>query len=229
MVAGRLLCVRRGGAGVLRNRGAAVVGRAERHQWKRCACLRVPQRPSSTTACAQHRQARRQHHQPADDDVNKAAASSGPALHEAEEEDGGVRECIRSIVDNGEMKAVGVTPGLFTNMRLLSSDGFPVIEEEARAHMNALVREMKDNHSRGHHEKALESVDHISHVLCKVLDLCEFVLQVHPSAEYRDAAANSLYSLGHDMEVLNTDVELYQALKAFEDMPSAVEVSEPPV
>ena len=64
----------------------------------------------------------------------------------------------------------------------------------------------------------LHRLDSISNAICSVIDLAELIRNVHKSPEWREKANESFSVLYAFISELNTDVELYNAVKKIEEV-----------
>jgi intermediate peptidase len=104
--------------------------------------------------------------------------------------------------------------GLFGVPELRSHEGFYAMKERAVWDTDKLISEScSSNRTR----KIVEVFDELSDTLCKVADLAEFVRIAHPQAAYSQAAEDACISISGIVEKLNTNQELYCALRAVVD------------
>ncbi|XP_046674423.1 LOW QUALITY PROTEIN: mitochondrial intermediate peptidase-like [Homalodisca vitripennis] len=100
--------------------------------------------------------------------------------------------------------------GLFGIPQLHSHEGFYLLKENAIAKADELVEESCDpNRSR----KMVSIFDELSDSLCRVADLAEFIRIAHPRGAFSHAAENACITISGVVEKLNTNKELYQALR----------------
>ncbi|KAJ3037654.1 Mitochondrial intermediate peptidase [Rhizophlyctis rosea] len=88
--------------------------------------------------------------------------------------------------------------------------------EEATRIVEAVCAARTDNEIR----KTVRRLDRLSDVLCSVVDLAEFLRNVHPSREYVRAAEKAVAELTSLLSQLNTHPGLYEALKRVLDHPT---------
>lgn len=101
--------------------------------------------------------------------------------------------------------------GLFGIPELTSFEGFYVLKKNAMIKTDQLVAEAVSGPDR--QRKMVEIFDELSDTLCKVADMAEFVRLAHPERKYSDAAEDACISISGIVEKLNTDRELFGALK----------------
>ncbi|GAB1606399.1 mitochondrial intermediate peptidase-like [Argonauta hians] len=100
--------------------------------------------------------------------------------------------------------------GLFCIPELKTPDGFYLLKENVENSIHELVNEaLNPNRKR----KMMEIFDNLSDSLCRVADMSEFIRLAHPNEEFAKCAEDCCISLSGLVECLNTNVELYEALK----------------
>ena len=100
--------------------------------------------------------------------------------------------------------------GLFGIPELRSPEGFHSIKESVMCKCNALIQDAINNQNS---PNIVSIFDEISDELCKVADLAEFIRLTHPSESFSKAAEQTSLGLGAFVEKLNTNIDLYSALK----------------
>ena len=100
--------------------------------------------------------------------------------------------------------------GLFKIPELRSPDGFYMMKEAVMTKCTSLIKEAICSRNS---QNIVAIFDEISDELCKVADLAEFVRLTHPSKVYSKAAEQTSLGLGSFVEKLNTNIDLYNALK----------------
>nr|CAD7433670.1 unnamed protein product [Timema monikensis] len=100
--------------------------------------------------------------------------------------------------------------GLFNLPELRSHEGFYELQNRAIQNSERLIGESQDpNRSR----KMVAIFDELSDTLCKVADLAEFIRIADPRPDYAQAAEDACVSISGIVEKLNTDRDLYSALR----------------
>ncbi|ESP04365.1 hypothetical protein LOTGIDRAFT_198714 [Lottia gigantea] len=100
--------------------------------------------------------------------------------------------------------------GLFQVPDLSSPEGFYVLQENATVQIEKLVKEIiKKQRSR----KLVVIFDELSNCICKVADLADCVQTIHPCTKFATAAEDCRYRLSGLIEELNTNTDIYDALK----------------
>ncbi|KAJ8930854.1 hypothetical protein NQ314_016273 [Rhamnusium bicolor] len=100
--------------------------------------------------------------------------------------------------------------GLFGVPELTTHDGFYVLKEQCISKTDRLINEAL---TRPRQRKMVEIFDEMSDSLCQVADLAEFIRLAHPEAKYSHAAEAACCAVSGIVEKLNTNVNLYKALK----------------
>lgn len=100
--------------------------------------------------------------------------------------------------------------GLFSNPLLTNPKGFQVFQQNAIVDTDRLVREAV---SPTRKRKMVQVFDELSNCLCKVADLSEFVRIGHPNRQFSNVAEQASVAINAEVERLNTNQQLYQALR----------------
>lgn len=101
--------------------------------------------------------------------------------------------------------------GLFGQPELSSPQSLNVLAERTVRRAQLLVDRLHQApSSRQEMKKVVKNFDRLSDMLCGVIDAAELIRHAHPNHEWVDAANNAYESLCSYMNVLNTDVELYE-------------------
>lgn len=100
--------------------------------------------------------------------------------------------------------------GLFGNYYLRDASGFYLLRENAKQEAAGLVAEAL---SKNRKRKMVEIFDNLSNCLCRVADMAEFVRMGHPQQRFAIAAEEASMAISLEVEQLNTDRKLYEALK----------------
>ncbi|CUM63453.1 uncharacterized protein PRCAT00001028001 [Priceomyces carsonii] len=104
--------------------------------------------------------------------------------------------------------------GLFRNEMLSSPDSLVDFSKKSLADAKNLVNGMLNDVSESEHGKVsyIRKLDQLSDILCRVIDVAEFIRVVHPSQSWIDAAQRTHELMFEYMNELNTNVELYDIL-----------------
>lgn len=103
--------------------------------------------------------------------------------------------------------------GLFQNPFLISPQGLRKFSFESLSQAQALVEEMRTNRSSDDLKLYISKLDRLSDILCRVIDLCEFIRASHPNSQYVKAAQQCHEEMFEFMNILNTDTTLCEILK----------------
>ena len=100
--------------------------------------------------------------------------------------------------------------GLFGIPELRSAEGFYTLRDSVIEKCSSLIKDAICSQNSPH---IVSIFDEISDELCKVADLAEFLRLTHPSKTFSKAAEETSLGLGAFVEQLNTNIDLYNALK----------------
>ncbi|XP_064638754.1 mitochondrial intermediate peptidase-like [Lineus longissimus] len=100
--------------------------------------------------------------------------------------------------------------GLFKIPQLKEFSGFYLLQESATEHAEKLIAEATSPNRK---RKMVQIFDDLSDVLCQVADMADFVRSGHPDPNYAQAAQEACANISGLVERLNTNVDLYNALK----------------
>ncbi|KAG9050826.1 Mitochondrial intermediate peptidase [Tulasnella sp. UAMH 9824] len=104
--------------------------------------------------------------------------------------------------------------GLFGQPELSSPQSLNALAERTVKRAQLLVDRLHNaRSSRQEMKKVVKNFDRLSDMLCGVIDAAELIRHAHPNHEWVDAANNAYESLCSYMNVLNTDVELYEVIR----------------
>lgn len=106
------------------------------------------------------------------------------------------------------------TEGLFRNHHLTSPHGLVSFLAQSLDRAKALVKTMLVDARNTDQGKLtyIRRLDQLSDLLCRVIDVAEFIRVVHPSQRWADAAQQTHELMFEYMNQLNTDTELYTML-----------------
>lgn len=111
------------------------------------------------------------------------------------------------------IRPYGESTGLFQFPELTSSEGFKDLKQACASRSQELVTEaslpVQDR------KRIVARVfDELSNELCRVADMAEFLRLAHPDREMAEAAEDACISVSGLVERLNTDVDLFESLRA---------------
>lgn len=103
--------------------------------------------------------------------------------------------------------------GLFLNPYLTSPSGLRRFSKDSLAKAQALTDQIVNDLSEKGLRNYITNLDRLSDILCRVIDLAEFVRISHPNQSFLKAAQQCHEEMFEFMNVLNTNVGLYRNLK----------------
>ncbi|KAJ4326762.1 Mitochondrial intermediate peptidase [Fusarium piperis] len=114
--------------------------------------------------------------------------------------------------------------GLFKNRYLTSPDGFLRFAKTNLERATKIVHRVLNASSVQEYQAVVRDLDRLSDLLCRVLDLSDFVRMTHPDPRFQDAAANAWALVYQYMNQLNTMTGLSDQLSQALAMPEVTEV-----
>ena len=97
------------------------------------------------------------------------------------------------------------------------------MQENAKNHAADLVKEVSDPNRK---RKLVQVFDDLSDTLCRVADMADFVRIAHPNHQYSQAAEEACVSISALVEKLNTNQDIYTALRHILDNGEKFEVDD---
>ncbi|GMM32782.1 metalloendopeptidase [Saccharomycopsis crataegensis] len=116
--------------------------------------------------------------------------------------------------------------GLFRNPYLTSSEGLEFFTTEMLAKAENIVNLIVSDTSDHGLRHCIKNLDTLSDMLCKVIDLCEFIRISHPDSHFLESAQKCHEKMFNYMNVLNTNVELFNILNSLLNDPSKKHIKE---
>lgn len=118
--------------------------------------------------------------------------------------------------------------GLFKNSMLQTPEGLVEFSEKSLKQAKTLVRTMlvEAKNTENGRLTYIRKLDQLSDILCRVIDVAEFIRVVHPSQKWVDAAQKTHEMMFEYMNQLNTNVDLYKTLANILDLYIAQELSD---
>ncbi|KAK3671465.1 Mitochondrial intermediate peptidase [Recurvomyces mirabilis] len=107
----------------------------------------------------------------------------------------------------------GKSAGLFQNRYLTRPDGFQDFAAVTLVKCKRIVEKVLGYRSVGELRRVARDLDRLSDLLCRVIDLSDFVRSVHPDRKVQAAASQAYSSMFEYMNVLNTTTGLNDQLK----------------
>lgn len=126
-------------------------------------------------------------------------------------------EHLRRMFDDARYfgkHSLGTRTGLFGNRYLKSPHGLIDFSQQLLARAKALVADLLDSANTEHGKHTyVRRLDQLSDLLCRVIDVAEFIRVAHPQRQWVDAAQQTHEMMFEYMNQLNTNVELYTHLR----------------
>ena len=116
----------------------------------------------------------------------------------------------------------GKSAGLFRNRYLTKPEGFERLASTTLDKCKRIVDRVLTCHTLDGYVRTAKDLDRLSDMLCRVIDLCEFVRSTHPDQRMQAAATRAYLLMFEYMNVLNTTPGLNQQLKKALSMPEVL-------
>ena len=131
---------------------------------------------------------------------------------------------LRQIFDHPNLDAKPTASplqnvGLFRNRYLTRPAGFPAFAKINVSRSQRLVQEVLTASSVEEYRRIVLLMDRLSDLLCRVLDLCDFVRVSHPDVRFQTAAEKAWNHVYHYMNELNTEPGLSKQLRTAMENP----------
>ncbi|KAL6947233.1 hypothetical protein ACO0QE_002112 [Hanseniaspora vineae] len=127
---------------------------------------------------------------------------------------------IQQVFDNDkywkqikEQQTRGST-GLFENQYVTSPEGLLDFSKHCLKLAQDLVDKMHKDHTHKGLRDYIRRMDELSNILCRVIDLSELIRSSHPDMKFVEAAQKVHEKMFEFMNILNTDLDLCNTLKA---------------
>ncbi|KAL6926109.1 hypothetical protein ACO0SA_002678 [Hanseniaspora valbyensis] len=108
--------------------------------------------------------------------------------------------------------AVSTDVGLFSNKLITSPEGLYKFYKLYLYKCQHLLKIIHQDQSDKADTLFIQRIDNLSNNLCKVIDLCEMVRSLHPNEQYVNMANQIYDEMFEFMNILNTDIILYNNL-----------------
>lgn len=115
--------------------------------------------------------------------------------------------------------ASGRTTGLLHNKYLSSPQGFQDFAQTALRKCQKIVAKVLGAQTADQYRGVVRDLDRLSDQLCRVIDLVDFIRNVHPDARIQQAAAQAHAEMFEYMNVLNTTPGLHDQLQIANSTP----------
>ncbi|GKT42113.1 mitochondrial intermediate peptidase [Colletotrichum spaethianum] len=134
---------------------------------------------------------------------------------------------LRELFDSPDrvakaFKAAGPSVGLFKNRYLTSPNGFYVFARRSLEKAQKIVHRVLHASSISEYQAVVKDLDRLSDLLCRVLDLSDFVRMTHPDPRFQQAAAGAWSMVYQYMNQLNTMTGLSDQLVKAMGLPDVV-------
>ncbi|KAK3697610.1 Mitochondrial intermediate peptidase [Vermiconidia calcicola] len=113
----------------------------------------------------------------------------------------------------------GKSAGLFQNRYLTRPEGFQTFAQVTLQKCKKIVSRVLAYESVEEYKRTAKDLDRLSDLLCRVIDLSDFVRSVHPDPEIQAAAHQAYGMMFEYMNVLNTTTGLNDQLKKASRIP----------
>ncbi|KAF4502315.1 mitochondrial intermediate peptidase [Fusarium agapanthi] len=114
--------------------------------------------------------------------------------------------------------------GLFKNRFLTSPDGFQQFAQKNLERAKNIVNKVLSASSVHEYRAVVRDLDRLSDLLCRVLDLADFVRMTHPDSRFQEAAGNAWGMVYQYMNQLNTMTGLSDQLSQALSIPEVTKV-----
>ncbi|KAK2700704.1 hypothetical protein QWA68_000056 [Fusarium oxysporum] len=114
--------------------------------------------------------------------------------------------------------------GLFKNRYLTSPGGFQQFAQKNLERAKNIVNKVLSASSVHEYRAVVRDLDRLSDLLCRVLDLADFVRMTHPDSRFQEAAANAWGMVYQYMNQLNTMTGLSDQLSQALSIPEVTKV-----
>lgn len=136
-------------------------------------------------------------------------------------------ETLRNIFNKREAwrdfsQRAKTSTGLIGNKHLTNPRGFQRFANASLTRCRQLVDKTLAAHTVEEYRAIPRDLDRLSDLLCRVIDLCEFIRTIHPDQEYSAAATSSHALMFQYMNELNTTTGLNDQLRKAFSIPEVV-------
>ena len=114
--------------------------------------------------------------------------------------------------------------GLFKNRYLTSPEGFLVFAQKNLERATKIVHRVLNASTTREYQAVVRDLDRLSDLLCRVLDLSDFVRMTHPDSRFQDAATGAWTMVYQYMNELNTMTGLSDQLDVAMSRPDVTSV-----
>lgn len=151
--------------------------------------------------------------------TSAAEASEHDIIREVFDHSGSSANWLSNLRSGSRIRPNGKNAGLFKNRYLTRPEGFHVFAHRNLQRASALVDKIINASSIEEYRQVVRHLDRLSDLLCRVLDLCDFVRMTHPDHRYQAAASDAWGLVYQYMNQLNTTTGLNDQLCKAMDNP----------
>ena len=116
----------------------------------------------------------------------------------------------------------GKRAGLFQNRHLKTPQGFNDFAEVTLKRCRRLVDRVARLSTVEEYRQLAQLLDRLSDLLCRIIDIADFVRSTHPDPAFQNAAAQAHHRMFEYMNILNTTTELNDQLRIALNNPEVV-------
>lgn len=148
-----------------------------------------------------------------------AEASEHDVIREVFDQPDRASKWFSSTSPAARLRPTGKSAGLFKNRYLTRPEGFQVFAYHNLQRASQLVDRILHASTVDEYRQVVRYLDRLSDLLCRVLDLCDFVRMTHPDPRYQAAASDAWGIVYQYMNQLNTTTGLNDQLCKAMDNP----------
>lgn len=139
-------------------------------------------------------------------------------------------DALRKVFDNAsfwnnfkQSSSKNAPSGIIGNKYLTHPEGFVDFVTVTIQRCNAVVTKVSQAETVEDFKGMVKDLDKLSDLLCRVIDLADFVRGTHPSRKFQMMAVRAYHTVFQYMNQLNTTPVLYNQLKRASDIPEVYE------
>jgi intermediate peptidase len=139
-------------------------------------------------------------------------------------------EALRKVFDNASFwesfrrgSSKTKPAGIIGNKYLTHPEGFVDFVTITIQRCNAVVQRVSQAETVEEYKYMVKDLDKLSDLLCRVIDLADFVRSTHPNRKFQVMAVKAYHTVFQYMNQLNTTPVLYDQLKKASDIPQVFE------
>jgi intermediate peptidase len=158
--------------------------------------------------------------------VNPSSLPSSFASADTEHDEKTLRQIFDSQPfwkDFSQHGSTGQQAGLFLNRYLTKPEGFKTYAKVTLGKCHAVVDKILSASTVDEYKSMARDMDRLSDLLCRVIDLADFVRSTHPDTKFQAAATMAYTAMFEYMNELNTTTGLNEQLKRAASIPEVVD------